>query len=763
MYSKNNVKMNAEKKAVKAPKYGLAKLSVGVASVLLGTTLVYGANAQADVLTAVTDPNQPTAQTSSAASDDKAVTSADVEAASQAATEAKSAADAHQAVVSDAQSALEKAKSANSKVAVVNDALNSARAAESAEAQANGAVTSANKALNEATEAYNTASSYNAQWENKYAKEWDQFKQKHAETVVALEKAQAAESAAQDDVNKMSADVTTQLGEVTKANAAKLAAAQNLENVSKAGYKNTSEEYKAALKLVDEAKQASRDADAKLAEMQADLEGLKQRLAAAKAETNKQEQKIAYQLGKTGLTPEHKAMMDAKLKGYDVIKAATAKKNVAQAAYNTALAAWRAAHAKTVEARAAYNQAKLDNDQPNATQLEQMREAAEKATSDYTTANNELNQIAQRVGVTDAQNKVNKSNQNIKNVEGNITKAEEAVKDAQSALDAAKNKVAEAQKAFDEAQKAFDAQPEELKKKGALSYVNAKRDEAANALQKAQKAEGLKENALNQAQNNLAMLNLKKARFQSELANNQTKLDELKTNADYKNQVAKVADLKAKADAANKKYNDADTFLKSTAELRMNLNRLQQAYEGALAQQAQLDKSAKDAQTAYEELYAILNNGEKPSDQGKTDDNTNPGKDDQGKGDDTTNPGKDDQGKGDDTTNPGKDDQGKADDTVTPGKDDQSKGDDQGAKTGDTKDNGSADANKGASDVTLKDANGKMVAQFKLAAPKAATQAAVKAATLPQNGNESAVAATGLGVAALVGMLGLAGASKRRA
>ena len=55
MYSKTNVMMNAEKKATKAPKYGLAKLSVGVASVLLGTTLVYGgANAKADVATPVT-------------------------------------------------------------------------------------------------------------------------------------------------------------------------------------------------------------------------------------------------------------------------------------------------------------------------------------------------------------------------------------------------------------------------------------------------------------------------------------------------------------------------------------------------------------------------------------------------------------------------------------------------------------------------------------------------------------------------------------
>ena len=57
----------------------------------------------------------------------------------------------------------------------------------------------------------------------------------------------------------------------------------------------------------------------------------------------------------------------------------------------------------------------------------------------------------------------------------------------------------------------------------------------------------------------------------------------------------------------------------------------------------------------------------------------------------------------------------------------------------------------------LKGANGK-TAQVKLAATKAVAKDA-----LPQTGNESAVAATGLGVAALVGMLGLAGASKRRA
>ncbi|HJA73079.1 MAG TPA: LPXTG cell wall anchor domain-containing protein [Candidatus Limosilactobacillus faecipullorum] len=44
-----------------------------------------------------------------------------------------------------------------------------------------------------------------------------------------------------------------------------------------------------------------------------------------------------------------------------------------------------------------------------------------------------------------------------------------------------------------------------------------------------------------------------------------------------------------------------------------------------------------------------------------------------------------------------------------------------------------------------------------------ATATAAKQATLPQTGNESSVAATGLGVAALVGMLGLAGVNKRRA
>ena len=59
-------------------------------------------------------------------------------------------------------------------------------------------------------------------------------------------------------------------------------------------------------------------------------------------------------------------------------------------------------------------------------------------------------------------------------------------------------------------------------------------------------------------------------------------------------------------------------------------------------------------------------------------------------------------------------------------------------------------------------ANGN-TAQVKLASAKAAASASTKQAALPQTGNESSVAAAGLGVAALVGMLGLAGVNKRRA
>lgn len=54
--------------AKKVPHYGLRKLSVGVASVLLSTTLYFGATAHADANVPTTTPQTPAAQTDKQAS-----------------------------------------------------------------------------------------------------------------------------------------------------------------------------------------------------------------------------------------------------------------------------------------------------------------------------------------------------------------------------------------------------------------------------------------------------------------------------------------------------------------------------------------------------------------------------------------------------------------------------------------------------------------------------------------------------------------------
>ena len=50
MVSKNNLKWKQQRDAQRVPHYGLRKLSVGVASVLLSTTLYMGATASADTV-----------------------------------------------------------------------------------------------------------------------------------------------------------------------------------------------------------------------------------------------------------------------------------------------------------------------------------------------------------------------------------------------------------------------------------------------------------------------------------------------------------------------------------------------------------------------------------------------------------------------------------------------------------------------------------------------------------------------------------------
>lgn len=78
MVSKNNLKNKMEQTAARTPHYGIRKLSVGVASVLISTTLYMGAtSAKADTLpstatdTATTKPE--TASSSSSTQDNTTV------------------------------------------------------------------------------------------------------------------------------------------------------------------------------------------------------------------------------------------------------------------------------------------------------------------------------------------------------------------------------------------------------------------------------------------------------------------------------------------------------------------------------------------------------------------------------------------------------------------------------------------------------------------------------------------------------------------
>lgn len=68
MVSKNNFKHKMQDEAKRVPHYGLRKLSVGVASVLLSTTLFFGVNAHADTTSPDTQSSaDETSQESNAA------------------------------------------------------------------------------------------------------------------------------------------------------------------------------------------------------------------------------------------------------------------------------------------------------------------------------------------------------------------------------------------------------------------------------------------------------------------------------------------------------------------------------------------------------------------------------------------------------------------------------------------------------------------------------------------------------------------------
>lgn len=76
MLSKNNVKMLTEKNVNKRQRFGLRKLTVGVASVLLGTTFFMGTQvAQADALASSSTEEQAVSQqVTSTAKDQPATT-----------------------------------------------------------------------------------------------------------------------------------------------------------------------------------------------------------------------------------------------------------------------------------------------------------------------------------------------------------------------------------------------------------------------------------------------------------------------------------------------------------------------------------------------------------------------------------------------------------------------------------------------------------------------------------------------------------------
>lgn len=304
MYSKNNVKMNAEKKAVKAPKYGLAKLSVGVASVLLGTTLVYGgANAKA-ATTPANAGELPTAQTSSAStssatasSEAAKVTSADVQSASATASAAASNADANKANVQSASDALSAAKSANQGVANVKDALASANAAISAENEALNSSYKAADAESAAASAYNSASDYlasHANWQSAY----NNFRAEAETNAKTLASAQAKQAAAQKQVDELSAAVKVQDSVIASETAAEKAANDELWDYKQAGI-TSGADYEAAQQAYATAQQAVAEATALKQQYAGKLADWQSKLAAAKAATKEAQKAVDYDNGVT--------------------------------------------------------------------------------------------------------------------------------------------------------------------------------------------------------------------------------------------------------------------------------------------------------------------------------------------------------------------------------------------------------------------------------------------------------------------------------
>ena len=778
MYSKNNVKMNAEKKAVKAPKYGLAKLSVGVASVLLGTTLVYGANAQADVTTPYNDPNKPAAVNSGAASDASKVTSAEVNDASDAAVKAHSAVDAQKDVVASASDALSSAQAANSAVGNVSKAENAYNTAASAAQSAfDASVKDQTKNVDPAQSAYEAAAEQEAAWQNKYAAQYDQFNKFAAQNAKDYPTAVAAQKLAQQNYNEASDAVKTQKSTVEDAQAVQAAAARKVANLIRAGYAETSPEYVAANNALQKANTALANAQAALANYNGLLVSLDKQLKAANQKVDDLKKALDYDNGKFTPDPVKDAeflnMMNAK-KGHDALPVLKAKYEAAQAKHNLLYQAYQDAEQAKSDAYQVWQQTMLDNNLLTPAQKVELNNQLEQAQAQNAADKTAMNKAAEKAGVKAIQDDINILNGGLKNDAINVANNQKKVDAAQKAVDADQAAVKAAQEAVVAAQKAVDAEPDVYKNDGndESTVAEVQLNQAKENLKKANDSLRDDKAALESAQDDLSVAQLIQTRHQNQVVAKQAELakkaaaskEYTDAKAAYDKSTQKVTDLKDKLEAAKTTEEGAKDALDKVAKA-------QDKYNKAVDKLAALEAAAKTADNVYATLYKALN-GEEPSDQGKTDDNkgnedTNKGNEDTNKGNEDANKGNEDTNKGNEDANKGDEDANKGNEDANKGNEDANKGNEDANKGNEDANKGNEDANKGASDVTLKGG-----AQVKLGASKALYKAAAQNAAqnnvsqpkhLPQTGNESAVAATGLGVAALVGMLGLAGASKRRA
>lgn len=557
MYSKNNVMMNAEKKATKAPKYGLAKLSVGVASVLLGTTLVYGgANAKADVATPVNDGALTTqtssASTSSAAASSEAakVTSADVQSASATASAAASNADANKANVQSASDALNAATKANQAVANVNKALASANAATSTENEALTASYKANDAESAAQSAYDEAQGkVYPGWE----KDYNNFRAISDTNVKNLASAQAKQAKYEKYVNELKADSAAAQANVTAAQKALDAASYKVSVYEGANTPKTDAGYKQALNDVQKAQQQLSDANAQVAENAGVLSDWSQKLADAKKATEVAQATVDYDNGKSALSDKDQAIMDAK-KASEELPALKVKLDAAKANHEALYAAAQKAVDAAKAAKNAYEQAKLDNNLPSADQLAVLEDNASATSATVAVAKQALDDVATSAGVTSAQAEVTKLERDIANNENNIAKAQAEVDKMQAEVKSAADKYNKAK---------------------ALSDADKEDPSLATKADAAHATYNLLSNALTEAQYSLDKFSQVKVNQENDLATKQAALKKAEDNSAYVKALSAYNDAKAKADAAANKVKLAKETLAATKGATEAINKAQ--------------------------------------------------------------------------------------------------------------------------------------------------------------------------------------------